>query len=404
MPPEAETEINTDSLDGLTAAEKDYFQSGGEHVDAVVAEIKADDAGAAAETAKVADDVAAKAADDAVKAEAAAAGKTEAEKAAAAKAAPGDDEDPADLIDVPDAKGGKPQKAIPYQKYKRELDKINKRAAEAEQRLAKRDEDFARADERLRMLAEALTPAQAEQAKTVAEEDPEPDPNTDIFAHNAWLRRELGRVQEAVTGVRSTVTETTQSNTMRENYQRDAVAFARETPDFGAAYTHLLTTRAAMLTELGYSEAQVRQHLHNEERGLVEQANRSGKRPAAVIYAMAKQLGYRPGTPAAAAATASAAAANGAAGNGAAANGGGNGHAEAGKANGTAAAEAKPSVTEEIERIQRGQEAGRTLSGGGGGMNDLTVESLVAMSDKEFAVVYAKNKEKIEGLLGSRAN
>jgi hypothetical protein len=367
--------VTSHDPDSLTAAEQEYLDSGGEKAEGLLAEagIKPDaDAGA--------DGVKDKAADGGEKAKPDA--KADAGDKPAAKDAAVDDDDD-DEPEQP-SKDGR-QKTVSFKKFERTRKKLDEQlAAEktaretAAKQLSELQERFARGDERLKLLTEALAP----QPEQVKDEDPEPDATQDIFAHNAWLRRQLGKVQESVAQTRETLSERSQADTLKNEYQADALSFSRETPDFGAAYTHLLNTRGAMLEAQGYDGNQIRQILFNEEKQLVERAKATGKRPAAMVYALAQQLGYRKADPAPVVAAATAAPAADIKPNG-------NGHTEA-----------KPSVTEEIARIKAGQEAGKSLSGAGGAANELSKESLAAMSDAEFEAFYAKSRGKVEQLLG----
>lgn len=360
--------------DGLTDAEKAYFESAGENSDALLAENEApaeDRKPAANETPK--DNTAA---DPAMQAK-----KPEAEA--------DDDED-----DDPRAKD--PKATVPYQKHSRDLKKFKARLAAAEkarsEELAARDkqiaelnERFARGDERLRLLSEAM--AAAPQQQIEEQEDAEPDPDQDIIGWAKWAQRQRGRDAQTIADLRNGVQrtqgameESAADTQMRESYQRDAMAYARETPDFAQAYNYLITNRAGMLEDQGYTPAQIKQTLYEEERGLVRRAIEQNKRPAAAIYALAKRMGYQ-----------AAKSVNGVQ-NGAAANGSQNG-------NGAAPARA-PSVTEEIERIAKGQAANKSLSDSGGAASELTVEALANMSQKEFEALYASKRGQIERIMG----
>ena len=365
----ADTELESDlGADGLTPGEKSYLESGGENADALLAEQKTpvpDAAPAAKETPAVAPPAKDKAAADAP-----------AVAAPAAKDAPvavADDDD--------DAIPADPKATIPYPKYAREKKKLQDRLAALEKQNGELSEKFTRGDERLRLLNEVMAPQPQQQA---ADEDPEPDPNEDVIAWANWSRRENGRLRDAISQTQGVVQETNADTAMRNNYVADVQAFARETPDFGPAYNHLITVRAQNLATQGYSEAEIRQIVHNEEKTLVQSAMAKGKRPASVIYDMAKQWGWRT-PPAPAQVDPAAAAANG-------------GQA----AQAAPAAKAEPSVVDEIERIQKGQAAGKSLSDAGGAPNDLTVEALANMSDSEFTALYASKKGQIDGLLGKR--
>lgn len=354
--------------DDLTEGEKAYLESGGESADALLAE---NNAAAATEAPKP---VAAEPAKETPKEAPKEPAKETPKAADAAEPAPA----PAVTDDDDDAPTD-PKATVPYQKYARDRKKERERAARLEKELAETREKLTRGDERLRLLSEVMAPPPQQQAE---EEDPEPDPNEDIVGWANWSRRENARLREAISTTQGVVRDTNDGQALREGYQRDAVAFTRENPDFGVAYNYLITARAGTLEAQGYGEQEIRQIIHNEERALVERAAKAGKRPAAMIYAMAQQFGYRKAAPAAQAAPAAAAAAAAA-----------------------PAAPAVPSVTEEIERIARGQAAGKSLSDAGGGApSELTVEALANMSDREFQALYAKKRADVDALLGKRAH
>lgn len=363
--------VTSHDPDALTAAEQEYLNSGGEKADGLLAE-----AGVTAPE-KVVEQPKDKVADGAAKPEVKAG---EPEKGAAE---PSDDDD-----DEPEQPKDGRQRTVSYKKFERTRKKLDeqlaaeRKAGETTARtLAELQEKYARGDERLKLLTEALAPPAADTAQA----DPRPDPEQDIFAYVKWQDRQIENLKGQVGETRDTITERGQADTLKNEYQADALSFARETPDFGHAYTHLLNTRGAMLESQGYSIDDVRKILFNEEKQLVERARATGKRPSAMVYALAQQLGYRKADSAAAAAEAPAVT-----------NGNGNGTAPA--VNG----EAKPSVSEEIARIAAGQAAGKTLSGAGGAASEMSIESLSGMSDAEFEAFYAKNRGKVDAMLGKR--
>lgn len=377
----------------LTAGELAYLESGGENADGLMAENPggvAADAGAASDAAPVVDktppapaikDVA-PVGKEAVVQPAVKDAAAVVKEAPAAKVVTAGDEDEED-------EPADPQATIPYQQFARMRKKLRAQVKDFESKLTETNEKFARGDERLRLLSEVMAP-QPNAAAAQAEEDPEPDPNEDIIGWAQWSRRENGRLREAINTTQGFVKDTSDDQTLRTNYQQDAISFARETPDFLNAYNHLITARAATLEAQGFGEKEIRTILVNEEKGLVQRANNAGKRPAAMIYAMAQNMGYRKPAPVDPAIAAAAAAQT-------------NGN---GKAAATPAANgaAKPSVTEEIERIARGQAAGKSLGDAGGASSDLTIESLASMSDRDFQALYAKRKGDVDNLMGRRAH
>lgn len=76
---------------------------------------------------------------------------------------------------------------------------------------------------------------------------------------------------------------------------RGAVAqFAQSKPDYSQAFQHLVGSRRAELAAQGLNDAQVNQQLVMDEQAVAVTAVRGGKNPAAVIYALAEQRGYKP--------------------------------------------------------------------------------------------------------------
>jgi hypothetical protein len=281
---------------------------------------------------------------------------------------------------------------VPYQKWARDKKKLTSlvkqlEAKTAEERVAasreitELREKFARGDERLRLLSEVMQPAQAEPE----DPDPKPDPSVDIVAYMAWQDRELGRLRESQQKTDQSFADVRTEQQLREAYQADAIAFAGEKKDWGAAYNHLLGVRWNSLVRQGYQPEQIKVVIQKEERGLVERAIKNRQRPAELIYETAMDYGYRPAAPQPDPALTPAANGNGAA----------NGHA-----NGNGA-EQKPSVVEEVERIQRGMAGSKSLADVGGSNQEVSVEALAAMSDKEFAAYYAKHQARhVDTLLG----
>jgi len=375
--------------DALTPAEQAYIESGGEKIEGLTAESTGGAPEAAAATSA-----------DPAKAEPAKADTSAATKDAAAtttQAQPNgqgiDHEYAADdaLADaVAHDPKREPPKRVSFHKFRR----TEERAKTAERELAELREKFARGDERMRLLTEALTVAPPTAEGKTQEDDPAPDPEKDIFAFVRWQSRQMDKLHSELKNTRGEIGQTRETiqqreegDALRETYQRDAVTFAQKTPDFVQAYNHMLTARAEMLADQGYAEADIRSILATEERGLVQRAIQAGKSPAEMIYGMARRFGYQTPTPAAAAAAPAAGATKS--------------DAAAGATAGAApAAAAKPSVTEEIARIQRGQEAGKTLSGAGTGAVDLTPEALALMPDHEFEALLAKKPDQVLALMG----
>lgn len=270
----------------------------------------------------------------------------------------------------------RPPRRVNYQKFQR----MEARAKAAETSLRERDQVMARLDERLKILNEALaTPQQPNQPQV--DQDPEPDPEKDIFGHNSWLKRQLVKQGEALQAIQSGRQTETEESQVARTYETDARQFVATEPNFVPAYQHLMGVRLAQLsayfydkepTELSAKEVEhIKRTAAEEERQVVSEALKNGLSPAKRIFQLAKASGFRPQA---------AEAPN--AGNGAAApkpNGNG---AHAPNGNGAAAA---PSVSDEIARIKAGQDASLSLSSAGGApSNPMTAERLANMPQAEF--------------------
>lgn len=389
------TVSNTSLLgDALTPAELAFRDSKGENADALVAEYGGEKSDAKPDPKADAksDDKGKPKAGEKVDA------KAKVDPKADVKAADADDDDGLDESGVV-TDPTKQQKTVSFHKFERIRKKLaadaetaNARAAENERKFTELSEKFARGDERLRLLTEALTPKQQANADAEGADDPEPDPDKDIIAHVKWQRRHIGRLEDQLKGARDdagktreAITQRDAANDLKTNFQRDAVAFAQKTPDFIAAYNHLMGARANTLELQGYSQDDIRKQLAADERAIVARAFELKKSPAEVIYGMAQGFGYQKPAPKVDGETEEAKAAAAAA-----------SEKPNGKTNG------KPSATEIIETIKNGQAAGKTLSGSGGSASELSVEALVNMSEPEFAALLKSKPAQVHALMGKR--
>ena len=151
-----------------------------------------------------------------------------------------------------------------------------------------------------------------------------------------------------------------QQNALVSAYRSDAAQFEATTPDFKAAYDHLLQSRAQELMALGYDDPQaLQQALIADEFAVAQSALARGRSPAQIIYSLARQRGYAgaPGT-----------------GRGA----------------------------DRLDTIARGQAANKSLSNTGGGSGDaeISAEALLKMPMDEFEAWCTKNPAKAKRLMG----
>ena len=120
-----------------------------------------------------------------------------------------------------------------------------------------------------------------------------------------------------------------------------AKPFIDATPDYKDAYDHVITIKRQELQLAGVPEAQIGNQMGLWELNFAGQAIQSERSPSEAIYQYAKTTGFK------------------------------------GKPQGSDA-------QRKLEAIQRGQEASKTLDGGGGGHTELSLEALEAMTDEQI--------------------
>lgn len=222
-------------------------------------------------------------------------------KAAAEPAPQGEADDPdvetikdASGADVLDAKTGKPQKRVSFHKYQR----LEQRYNELELKFGKTAEERARIDERLKIINEALTTPAPAVEEPVVDQDPEPDPEVNIFEYVKWQGRQLNREREARTGLEQSWKDEREEGQMASSYRQDANRFASSEPNFGRAYHFLLSLRQNQLKAGGWTDqTKIDQQIVKEERGLVRNALKENASPAQRLFEMAKAAGFVPPAP-----------------------------------------------------------------------------------------------------------
>lgn len=364
--------------EGMTEGEIDYMSSGGTKTEGLTP--PADDGAAApAEPAEPA------------KTSPAEPEKPAAQQVAAPPESPEDvdPEPPKDSLYYPQWKREKHQRQELQRELKARDDSI---AAERASTAAER-EKWARLDERLRVFQQAVEP---EPAKPAAPPDPEADP----FAYMRWLGEQVTGIKGQTEQVATSVQERDAATELKSMYIEDARSFATRQPDFAGpqgAYKWLMANRDAELQAAGYTDPVERSRIiYADEQDIVaraltaRQTNPSAPGPAQIIYGLAKARGFQFQAPAQ-----TPGAVAGRPGNGAAAPGNG------------AAAPATPSVTQQVEAIQRGQAASRSLSSAGGApaATGMDLAKLADMDDNEYlawkSALTAPQRKELASLLGA---
>lgn len=252
------------------------------------------------------------------------------------------------------------------------------RRKSVERELSELREKYARGDERLRLLSEAMKAApQAQPAAPQAAPEPEavPDPNEDIFGYAKYLEKQIAdlrnghqQMTEAQKQQAEQARAADEERTIVGAYQQDIERFASTEPAFVEAYRHLVSGRVAELKLYGLSDADAIKQANADELAFVRAAVQRGVSPAEQAFALAKARGFVAKAPEPAAPPAPAA----------------------------------ETPDERQTRLAAGQAASKSLSvAGGGPAGEITLEMLATMSEADFERFAAKNPGKLEALMGA---
>lgn len=289
---------------------------------------------------------------------------------------------------VRDARTGK---YVPHQAFHSE--RLKRQQAEAS--LQKKNEEFARAEERLAMLTQILEGQQKAQAPaTQAPADAAPaadvdiDPEVDIFGAFKQLMARNKVLQEQIADTKKTTSQHLGQMQMVERYRQDVTKFSSETPDFFDAYRYLTQTRQAELRVLGFTdERAIGEQLVMEERNLASTALGKGKSAAQMMYELAKAKGYRAKSPEPAPVAPAPPPPPPMP------------QVQAQPA--MATLQADPAAVARVQQLQNGMRNSATLSGSGGSPGEgLTVQQLIDMNEDDFMAFAGKmGMTKLDNLL-----
>lgn len=332
-----------------------------------------------------------------------------------------DDDDEPEAGQAGDQAGQqRPPRRVNWNKFQR----MEERATAAERERDQFKETFARTDERLKLINEALSAGGKQQQKANEQEDPEPDREKDLFGWTSWASRQMANMSKLISGQQQEKQVSEEERTTANNYVEDVrrfVASEAEGKNFGNAYQFLMDQRMGTmafyyfgknivqddgkldLTQLSVEQVnKLKAEIAGEERELVTTMLAQKQSPAKAVYQMARLAGFRPAAVAAGGQQAGAGAGNGAGGGkapgslaeGAGGAGQGQGGGQARPGQGTQGGNqgnqgAQPNVAEEIARVRNGQAANMSLSNGAGspGQQTLTPERLANMSQAEFSAL-----------------
>lgn len=215
-----------------------------------------------------------------------------------------------------------------------------------------------------------------QQPEKPTDEDPEPDPNVDIFAHNQWLARQLNKQREALTAKEKAETEARQAQEAEaavwNDWHRSAQAYMTQTPEFGDAVKYLSELRDKQLQALSFATPQLRDpqgrvnQINAELKSIIQAAKQQGIDPAEAVYQLAKGWGFTKAAPT------------------------------------PQPAPTVPQMPEKLASVARAQEASKTVGqvNGKSGGDELTLEGLMAMPAAEFEAWVNKNPAMFKKLMG----
>lgn len=205
-----------------------------------------------------------------------------------------------------------------------------------------------------------------------ADEDPEPDPNKDIFAHNAWLKRQFERERQANEewrqGQQKTQEQQRQDTQIATSWAQSVQKFQQEQPAFPQAAQYLVDMRSQQLAAFGYSEAQINEAINTEVKNATAWAMQQGKSPAEVVFAYAQASGFKPQEK-------------------------------------TQEPAKTTDLPDQLKKVELAQRSARTIASGGGKTNadPESPEAIASMSQAEFEAWYSKpeNARRFNSMMGA---
>lgn len=169
------------------------------------------------------------------------------------------------------------------------LHKEREARKQLDQQLRQAEADRIRLEERMNALLERFQPPQEQQQEErvpTFDEDPIAAMQA-AAAKQQTLEQQLAQFQEQ----QRLQAEAQQIAQYTQYHEQE---FLKTTPDYYDAMEHLKTGRIEELRMLGYGDEIVAQVIRDEARQIITAAAQSGRSPAEVAYAIAKQRGYMP--------------------------------------------------------------------------------------------------------------
>lgn len=189
------------------------------------------------------------------------------------------------------------ERTIPYSRFQ---EVVNARNAER-QELQQLRERWARIDERQKQAKEARDEAErqaAAQRQAAERPDPAIDPVGaqlyDITQSNRQLQERLGQYEQRFTQLSQGYQQDQQTNQFNNWVVAQAQDYARQQPDYFDAAQHAANWRVGFWEKLGLPNEQARQLVMAESNLLANISRQTGKPFPAIVYDLAKSVGYQP--------------------------------------------------------------------------------------------------------------
>lgn len=239
---------------------------------------------------------------------------------------------------------------------------------ERERQIAELNAQFARADERLLMIAEAQQQQQRQAVQQKEAPPPPPNPEEDPIGALKWMQDNYLQDRTMTMQERQEQARRQQEMEQRRQYEQNVTnaysqAFQEAMavdPSIQEARQFALKHRFDSLVAMGMPPQAAEQQLRNDEFEFVAQAMQNRKNPAAAIYELARSRGWQPQ------------------------------QAQNNNVSGNEAAD-------RLKAVQAGQASSASLSKAGTGATarsgKLDAKALAEMSDKEFAAFLKKDED-----------
>jgi hypothetical protein len=190
-----------------------------------------------------------------------------------------------------------------------------------------------------------------------------PRADEDIFGAVNYLQRTQEQQAKELETYKKREAEAAQMQQLANHAARSVEEFKKTTPDYPNAFAYLQDSRRKELAVWGMDEVGIANQLETETRQLIARAVQARRSPAEMAYTLAKERGYS-----------------------------------------AKQAPATADPVDQLDRIERGQQQNRSMSGTGGNGRaggEITLADLVRMPENEFVAFKNKYPARFRRLKGA---